>query len=146
MNESATPNAREGHDRRRGLLALLVLAIVAFLALFFCGQVAMLAPLPQPAAPAETGSRLRADYAPWAFVPMGPFLPALIEEALRDLGLDRLPVVPSDDCLLPGQSCATRTPSPTATLGPSGTLGPSPTASLTSTPGPTLTPSRTNAL
>ncbi|HSB88878.1 MAG TPA: hypothetical protein VLD63_02510, partial [Anaerolineales bacterium] len=145
MTEDARPSPEQARDRRRGLLSLLLLALVIFLALLLCGQVAMEAPFPEPAQPVESGSRLRAEYGPWTFQPVARLLPAIVEEALGDLGLGGLPFVESEDCLLLGQVCPTRTPSATPTASPTGGLSATPTptgtSAITSTAGPSLTPS-----
>ncbi|HET7011963.1 MAG TPA: hypothetical protein VFI11_14385 [Anaerolineales bacterium] len=124
-------------------MALILLALIVFLFLFLCGQAAMLVPMPQPTQSGDGGSRLTANYSPWAFVPMGPFLPSLIDDALEDFGLGGIPFIPSDECLIPGQPCATRTSTPTAPPVLTSTPGPSPTMTLTSPPGPTSTSSST---
>jgi uncharacterized repeat protein (TIGR01451 family) len=144
----------EKRNKRRGLLAWLLLVLFSLCVLFACAQLAGLSML-NPPQQADLQSNLEADYSPWGYVAFGPINPQILLDILDDLKLNelRLPSL-SGSCLLPG-GCPTATPTltptetdtPTITPTPSDTPTPSwtPTASntFTATPTASLTPSPT---
>ncbi|MCJ7678792.1 MAG: hypothetical protein MUO35_13845, partial [Anaerolineales bacterium] len=126
----------EEHEQRRRPWFLLPWMVLVFLILFCCGQLALLTNL--QGAGGDTRSQMRADYSPWAFMPMAPLDPRLLLQAIEDLGWSDLLVPTAAGCLLPGQDCD-GTPTPTGTLATPttapGTPGP---GTVTSTVTPTL--------
>lgn len=101
-----------------------------FLMLFACGQFALLGGAPDTAGMGASSS-MAADYSKWQPAAFAAVNPGIILAALRDFGLDGLPVAfgGADSCLL-GITCATPSPTP----------APSATASPTTTPAvPTAT-------
>jgi len=161
MTQNVPPqDEAEQQERRRRPWFLLPWMVLVFLILFCCGQLALLTNL--QGAGGDTRSQMRADYSPWAFMPMAPLDPRLLLQAMEDLGWDGLPPIGTAvGCLLPGQDCdGTPTPTgtwmtPTADPGVTGTPGPgtgtptvTPTLDLaTNTPTnepPTYTPTVTN--
>jgi hypothetical protein len=141
----------ERHERRHRPWFLVPWVLLVFAVLFACGQLALHASLPEESG--DTRSQLRADYAPWAFMPMAPLDPSFLLQVASDLGWDGLPpIATAAGCLLPGSGCAwfsSPTPTPafpaTATNSDGGggggatqTVGPTPTLGAA---WPTLTPS-----
>jgi len=141
----------ERQERRHRPWFLVPWMLLVFGMLFACGQLALHASLPEGSG--DTRSQLRADYAPWAFMPMAPLDPSFLLQVASDLGWDGLPpIATAAGCLLPGSGCAwfsSPTPTPafpaTATRSGSGGGGgatqagwPTPTLGAA---WPTLTPS-----
>ena len=139
QDPQVTERTDEREARRRPWF-LLPWILLVFLILFCCGQVALLSSL--PAEGGDTRSNLRADYAPWAWLPMAPLDPRFLLEIAEDLGLP--PIATAVGCLLPGNSCDTLTPTAgtaTATPGPGTPGAETSTPTVTNTLGvPTYTP------
>ncbi|MCJ7678791.1 MAG: hypothetical protein MUO35_13840 [Anaerolineales bacterium] len=140
----------ERQERRHRPWYLVPWMLLVFVVLFACGQLALRGT--PPGESGDTRSKLRADYAPWAFMPMAPLDPRFLLLAAQDLGWGGLPpIATAIGCLLPGSGC-TGFSSPTPTLafhatptrtGGGGGGGPTQTGWPTPTLGagwPTLTP------
>jgi len=128
MTQNVPPqDEAEEQERRRRPWFLLPWMLLIFLILFCCGQLALLTGL--QGAGADTRSQMRADYSPWAFMPMAPLDPGFLYQVAEDLGWPGVPpIATAIACLLPGQNC-NGTPTPTGTL-----------ATPTTDPGATATP------
>lgn len=155
MNEGLTldqqAHEEQQRERSRSLLFWLLWAIVVFLILFGCGQIAMRIEGQQ--APVEIRPALQANYGVWSdTVQFGAINPGLMDEIRRDRGSGFSFSNPrSGSCFLPG-SCSSLTPtaspfpSLTATVTNTATITrtPTTTSSPTNTPLPTFTPTPTS--
>ena len=103
------------------MLAWLLVALLIFVCIFLCGQLALL--LPTRAQQEPTGqAKAPVDYSAWGYGVFAPLLPGFALETLQGI-----PIATVVGCLLPGTcDLPTATPaavSPTPTRGPSATPG-----------------------
>jgi hypothetical protein len=132
----------------RELLRWLLLAPIAFLILFGCGQLAL--GDYAYSTPPDTRSNLQADYGAWPVVMLPPIDPAIIEDIRRDEQLDPIVVDARPFWPTPDRPTATPRPTliaqqPTATPAPP-TRAPTSTPTIANTATPTLLPTRTATL
>jgi hypothetical protein len=134
VHRSSIDEHEKDENQRRAIIMLLA-ALMIFLLIFTCGQLATL--FGASMVEGDASSKMSAEYGAWSWD--GPFFgglnPGLVAEAARDAGLDLfLASTPAPNCFLLGD-CPTPSPSPTP--------GPTETPTVTPTPTDTPTPTKT---